>query len=259
LEGEALPAKLFSFFSSFAAVLTFGRENEKILAENLRRAGVEKVIALPPFTGEECKTHVSDYLIESLKAAGIEGENSFSPLRLPDEALTFARSFLAGLGFKEEERILAIHPGSGSPAKNWAAKNFARVGDWASERFRVLLISGPALDGLEEVKKAMKQAVPAADNLPLGHLAAVLEMSAVYLGNDSGITHLAASLGLPTVAVFGPTNPAVWGPRGPGVRIFCAKNLCSPCSPEVRSTCSRHCLQAIEPDSVIEVLAPFLA
>jgi len=257
--GGTLPPRLSAFFSSFITVLVFGKDRGNILAKNMGRAGVERVIPIPSFPPKESAIHVSDYLIEALRAAGIAGQSLSSPLRLPQKALAFARRFWAGFGLQEGQRILAIHPGSGSPAKNWDPKKFARVADWSSERCKILLISGPAQDGVEEVSGSMKKARPlVADNLPLIQLAAVLKASTAYLGNDSGITHLAASLGLPTVAIFGPTNPAIWGPRGPRVHIICAKNPCAPCSPEARSACSRPCLQSIEPDSVIEVLSPFL-
>jgi ADP-heptose:LPS heptosyltransferase len=169
--------------------------------------------------------------------------------------LSFAKHFWSKFGLKEEEQVLAIHPGSGSPAKNWDAKKFARVADWASERCKVLLISGPAQDGVEEVRRTMKKANPlVADNLPLLHLAAVFKASRAYLGNDSGITHLAASLGLPTIALFGPTNPAIWGPRGPAVQIVYGKNPWLPSSPP-QSESSRQCLESIQPDSVIDILS----
>jgi ADP-heptose:LPS heptosyltransferase len=220
---------------------------------------VERVITIPPFPPQESGLHVSEYLVESLRAAGIEGKSSFSPLRLPEEALTFARRFWAGFGLKEEERVLAIHPGSGSPGKNWDARKFAAVADWAAERCRVLLISGPARDGAGEVTASLRKARPmTADNLPLTQLAAVLKTSTAYLGNDSGISHLAASLGLATVALFGPTNPALWGPKGPGVRIIYGKNLYTPCSPEAQSDRSRPCLESIQTDQVVKVLSPFL-
>ena len=258
LEGETLPPGLSTFFSSFGIVLAFGKSQGSILARNLIRVGVGRVITVPSFPAGDAGIHVSEYLVESLRAAGIGGENLFSPLGLPEDAVAFARHFWAAQGLQEEERVLAIHPGSGSPAKNWSPENFARVADWASERCKVLLISGPAQDGVEEVRRSMKKASPlVADNLPLVHLGAVLKASTAYLGNDSGITHLAASLGLPTVALFGPTNPTVWGPRGPGVRIIYGKNLSSLFSAEGGSESSRHGLEAIKLEEVIQVLSPF--
>jgi heptosyltransferase-3 len=258
LEGETLPSRLSTFFSSFGIVLALGKSKGIILAKNLIRAGVGRVITIPSFPPEDLGIHVSEYIVESLRNAGIAGENLFYPLGLPEDALTFAGRFRAGSGLQEGDRILAIHPGSGSPAKNWDPKKFAQVADWASERRKVLLISGPAQDGVEEVRRSMKKASPlVADNLPLVHLAALLKASTAYLGNDSGITHLAASLGLPTVALFGPTSPAVWGPRGPGVQILYGKNLSPPFSNEVRSECLRQGLEAIKPEEVIQVLSPF--
>lgn len=258
-DGGTLPPRLSAFFSSFSSVLVFAKDSGSILAKNFSRAGAERVITIPPFPPQESGVHVSEYLAESLKAAGIEGQSSFSPLRLPEEALTLARRFRAGVGLKEGERVLAIHPGSGSPGKNWDAKKFAAVADWAAERCRVLLISGPARDGAGEVRASLNKARPLmADTLPLTQLAAVLKTSTAYLGNDSGITHLAASLGLPTVALFGPTNPALWGPRGPGVRIIYGKNIYTPRSQKVRSEQSHPGLESIPIDRVVEILSLFV-
>jgi ADP-heptose:LPS heptosyltransferase len=97
-----------------------------------------------------------------------------------------------------------------------------------------------------------------ADNLPLTQLAAVLKTSTAYLGNDSGISHLAASLNLPTVALFGRTNPAVWGPKGPGVRIIYGKNTDTPNSAKVGSERSRPSLENIPIDRVVEILSLFV-
>lgn len=256
--GGTLPSSLSAFFSSCPVILVFGKSRGNALAENLQKAGAEQVILLPSFPPEGLKVHAADYLVDSLKASGFEGENSFSPLRALEDAMSFARGFLGTLGLKEGDRVLAIHSGSGSPAKNWSPENFARVADGVSERAKVLLISGPATDGVEEVRRALKKADSfVADNLPLIQLAAVLKLSTAYLGNDSGITHLAAALGVPTVAIFGPTDPAIWGPRGPGVRLLYDRSSCSPCSSEARSACSRQCLERIDPDRVIELLSPF--
>ena len=90
--------------------------------------------------------HVSDYLLTSLRSFRIEGRGLSRPLRLPLEAASFVgRGILNKSRRKRGRRILAIHPGSGSQAKNWSPRNFAVVADWASER-ALLLISGPAQD-----------------------------------------------------------------------------------------------------------------
>jgi ADP-heptose:LPS heptosyltransferase len=58
------------------------------------------------------------------------------------------------------------------------------------------------------------------ENCPLGKLAALLSHASLYLGNDSGITHLAGACGVPTIALFGPTDPLIWGPRGAKVKVI---------------------------------------
>jgi ADP-heptose:LPS heptosyltransferase len=258
LEKEALPIKLSAFFSSFDMILVFGKERGKILVENLIRVGVKKVFNIPPFPEKESQTHITDYLINSLWSYGIEGESPFFPLALPEKALAAAQHLWSRWGIKKTEWVLSIHPGSGSPAKNWNADYFAEVGDWAGQHGKLLIISGPARDNVEEVKKAMRSAKPiVAENLSLLHLAAVLKKCSAYLGNDSGITHLAAAVGIPVLALFGPTNPAVWGPRGIGVRVIHDGKSCSPCLPEIRSDCSRNCLDEIKPEKVIEILTLF--
>jgi len=59
--------------------------------------------------------------------------------------------------------------------------------------------------------------------MPLARLGRTLARARLYIGNDSGITHLAAAAGCPTLAIFGPTNPAVWAPRGANVRVIQGK------------------------------------
>ncbi len=258
LEGTSLPPDLITFFSSFRAALIFGRAGGEILADKLRRVGVSRVISIPSFPPEGLRVLVSDYLLESLRNEGIEGRKSFDRLCLGKQSLAFARNFWAVHGLKEGEQVLAIHPGSGSPAKNWSPKNFARVADWASERSRILLIVGPADNEIEEVKRAMKEAKPIIAHLPLVQLAGVLNSCTAYIGNDSGITHLATTLEIPTIAIFGPTDPAIWGPRGSQAKVIYKRKSCSPCSSEMRSQCDLRCLERVNPEAVIEILKPIL-
>ena len=258
-EGGSLPPRLGAFFSSFGVVLLFGGAGGNILAKNLKRAGAGRVISLPPFPPEALRVHVSDYLVESLRKEGIEGENACAPLQLAEETLTAAQAFFTRSGAKEGARILAIHAGSGSPGKNWPPEKFVMVADWAAEWAEILLLSGPAERGAEEIRKAMKKANPlVADTLPLTRLAGVLKWSRAYLGNDSGITHLAASLGVPTVALFGPTDPVVWGPRGIALRILYAGNIPVGSLPETWGREIDSGLINLSPHEVIEALTPLL-
>ena len=90
------------------------------------------------------------------------------------------------------------------------------------------------------------------DQLPLPILAAIIKRSDLFVGNDSGITHLAAAIGTPTISIFGPTDPRMWGPRGEQVKILYKKSPCSPCSFDMRRNCfSQICLEGVTVEDVI--------
>ncbi|MGH7152096.1 MAG: glycosyltransferase family 9 protein, partial [Planctomycetota bacterium] len=127
-------------------------------------------------------------------------------------------------------RVLAVHPGSGSPRKNWPADRFAEVATRFVERTRgrVLLVAGYADDApREDFLRAFggSDSLLEARSRPLPELASLLGCSSVYLGNDSGVTHLAASVGAPTLALFGTGSAPMFRPTGKRVRVLGGKDL----------------------------------
>ena len=101
-----------------------------------------------------------------------------------------------------------IHPFSGSALKNWPLERYRELARALETRIPVRWCAGP--------EEALDDALRFDD---LYELACWLNSARVYFGNDSGITHLAAASGTPVVALFGPTDPAVWAPRGARVRV----------------------------------------
>lgn len=116
-------------------------------------------------------------------------------------------------------RFLAVHPGSGSTLKNWPADRFAALVRALAPGRRWLLVSGPADEGSVARLREAPGALVARD-LPVRVLGALLAGAAVYIGNDSGVTHLAAAAGAPTLALFGPTDAETWAPVGPVVETL---------------------------------------
>jgi heptosyltransferase III len=112
-------------------------------------------------------------------------------------------------------RLILIHPFSGSAKKNWHLENFTLLQRWLETTGRsVQFIVAP------------HQRIPGARVVEdLSELAALLAGASLYIGNDTGITHLAAASGANTLAIFGPTNPAVWAPRGERVQVLQTDNL----------------------------------
>jgi heptosyltransferase-2 len=115
--------------------------------------------------------------------------------------------------------FLAVHPGSGSPSKNWPAACFAALVEGARMGGDWLLVQGPADQASARQLRPLAGAVLASD-LPPRTLGAILARAGAYVGNDSGVSHLAAAWGAPTVALFGPTDPALWAPLGPQVHVM---------------------------------------
>jgi len=108
--------------------------------------------------------------------------------------------------------FLAVHPGSGSPAKNWPLERFVETAARLAGGEPWLIVAGPAEEALVAPRGTML-----ARDWPLRSLGAALGRAALFLGNDSGVSHLAAAAGAPTLALFGPTEPALWAPVGPRV------------------------------------------
>jgi heptosyltransferase-3 len=104
--------------------------------------------------------------------------------------------------------VLAIHPGAGARAKRWDDAGFARVAEWWRARGgAVVVIAGPA-----EGDQTLLPDAPMVRDWPLPDLAAVLSRAALYVGNDSGVSHLAGAVGAGGVVLFGPTDPRRWRP-----------------------------------------------
>jgi glycosyl transferase family 9 (putative heptosyltransferase) len=150
--------------------------------------------------GEE---HCARYLLRSLAPLGID-------LRWDDHPL-------AVVPLATDEVL--VHPGSGSPAKNWPADAYAQV--IANLDAPVRLIVGEAdTTAADAVEAALGRSLPRLEHPPLMDLARRLAGCRAYLGNDSGVSHLAGLCGARTVALFGPTSPRVWSPIGPNVKTF---------------------------------------
>jgi len=132
------------------------------------------------------------------------------------------RNLLGQWGLDIQRPIVIIHPGSGGRRKCWCLENFLgvaeRVSVWPAE---VIFLLGPAelerfsREELAEISRFGR----CVEDISLGDVCALLSCTDFYVGNDSGITHLAGAMGVKTVAVFGPTEPEVYRPIGPSVNI----------------------------------------
>jgi ADP-heptose:LPS heptosyltransferase len=199
------PSSLSGRLRSYDAAIAYTGNEE--LVEALRRL-IPDVRALPPST---LTPDVPAHRALAEPARDLVGGPIVEPPplrpRLEDDAT--AEPWLRRL----PEAFLAIHPGSGSPGKNWPAARFVALAERLATGRRFLVIEGPA-DECSVAPLRLERAVIARD-LPLRALGALLRHAGLFVGNDSGVSHLAAAFGAPTLVLFGPTNPAVWSPSGP--------------------------------------------
>jgi heptosyltransferase-2 len=171
--------------------------------------------------------------------------------------------------------LLAIHPGSGafSLARRWPAERFATVVRALVERFglRPLVIQGPGPDEGLLARTVAVGAGGAAIVGPapsLGALVALLERVRLFVGNESGVLHLAVAAGAPIVSIFGPTNDRAWGPYpldAPRHAVVRETLACTPCVHRGHTfgtpagCAARTCIDLIEPSAVVAAAEGVLA
>jgi ADP-heptose:LPS heptosyltransferase len=194
----------------FDAALVFSRAQS--LAARLRSVTPQVAVRDPqPRAGSG---HAADWYAGALDDIGVALAGSVPALVPSPEERAAAEDVTRGLpaGF------LALHPGSGSPSKNWPAQRFAELVDTAAAGERVIVVHGPSDDDPVSRLRTLLPRALVAHGLPLPVLGAVLSQAGLFVGNDSGVTHLAAAYAAPTLALFGPTDPGVWAP--PGARVI---------------------------------------
>jgi len=259
LEDGKLNGPISRYFGGFNRAFLFLKDRDGIFSNNVKRTGVKKVFSISPFPEKGRRVHVIDHMLSSLVSMGIPRGGRIPRIFLLEEDRRVAAAWLSQKGAYEGvgKGLVALHPGSGSRKKLWPIGNFLDLAEKITGdlRFNTILFIGPAeRDYLGSELERMRSIIPiCAEDLPLIHVASLLDRCRCYIGNDSGITHLAAAVGLPTIALFGPTDPEMWGPRGERVVILRKDLGCFPCTGEKLEWCDhRRCLELIEVEEVIE-------
>lgn len=263
MKDAKIPPSFMKRFGGMDLIISFVSDKDQILSGNLEATGARCVIHYDPFPSSDECIHIVDHLLKSLDTLGISYSDKIPKVFLHDKDIHFSDDFIRDRIIVSKKILVAIHPGSGSRQKCWPVERFAALMNWLNSEMeaQIFIVSGPA-DGeiVEELKTKVKENFTLVDHLSLPKLAAVIRRCNLFLGNDSGITHLAAAMGVHTVAIFGPTDPNIWGPRGEQVKILYKKAYCSPCLADTRRNCSTQiCLENIKNDDVMhEVRSRFL-
>ena len=204
------------------------RDPDGVVKRNLLAAGVKRVIVAPGRPAEGERIHIIAYLARTIGLPWHEQAwHDYLPLQLHKQATEQSPKHTSTSPPTMQSDCIAIHPGSGGAYKCWPVQHFAAVTQalW-QYKVSVLLLSGPAEQ--ERLAKLLGLLPTPPDqslshvlvDMPLLEVACQLQHCQHYLGNDSGLTHLAAMLGIPTVALFGPSDPLIWQPVGPSVTVL---------------------------------------
>ena len=173
------------------------------------------------------------------------------------EEKKWAQDYIASRHVGQDGLKVAIHPGGFYHTQRWPAERFAKVAKVISTEFqaRILLLGhGDEKELLERIRREANLSPEPiiAYGLPLRKTISLLSLCDIFIGNNSGILHIACALNIPTVSMMGPGDPDLWAPVGAG-HIVINKNL--PCSPCGRGECSSHsCMNEISADDVINAV-----
>jgi ADP-heptose:LPS heptosyltransferase len=208
-----------------AFVFTLRDDSELVRTIRSKVPDTQAIITIPP-AGD--RTHVAEFRLHQLPApfrAGIPAE-----LDVPDYMREWARKLLFGTFRNEHSGLAIIHPGSGGSRKCWSVERYFALAERLSAFGQaVLFLGGPAespeLRAMIEEFVRDRAGMASLFDADLSVVAGLVAECSLYIGNDSGITHLAAAVGAPVIALFGPTDPALWAPLGADVRVVAAGTI----------------------------------
>lgn len=253
---EELPPSLLEYFGRFDLIMSFLNGKDNAFIENLRKIKGPQIICHNSFPSENENVHIIDHLIKSLGPLGIDNIDRLPKIFVNDNDMDYARLFFEKNNVNDGNMLAAVHPGSGSKKKCWPIDKFAEIVQWLKLEFsaNILIISGPAdKDNVNSLLNTVHRYNPVVvEDLPLMKLTSILENCDLFVGNDSGVTHISAAVQTPTVAIFGPTDLNTWKPLGKSTRTAKSNVHCSPCTRYQRNQCERQiCLEDITVEDVI--------
>lgn len=197
---EPLPADFRSWLERFDLVLNYWPDADSELSRHFPLHPQQRFLSTA-----------------ALPDTGPAATHYFSPLL--SLGLT-AGDLCYGLSAHKSGRTIAIHPGSGSARKNWPLTHWVELARWLRETHRAeLLIVTGEVESLE-VQTSLAPYGRLAHAWPLEELIAAFASCRLFIGHDSGVSHLAASCGVPSLLLFGPTDPAIWAPPAPHVHVL---------------------------------------
>ncbi len=212
---DTLNEEMKSFLSGFDKSFVFTGNTESQLVKNIQGviADTRTILTIPP---EDSARHAAEF---RLKQCGYNDDalQEKITIPIPAEDRIWAAELLREQGYTAGQCLITVHPGSGGKKKCWPLENHAALIRCFMNDHRIFCIvfTGPAEDTASVSRHILcGDRVISLHDESLMRVAALLSLSAFYVGNDSGISHLAAILSCRGAVLFGPTDPYIWRPLG---------------------------------------------
>ncbi len=222
-----LDSGICEVLAGYDRIISYLYDPDSLFEANLHRAGAKKVVSWDP--RPVGGIHAAKWMLRGLEALGVVGARPWVRFGEPRMMSTLGGD-------------IVIHPGSGSKRKNWPIANWVALSEaLLSGGHRVTVVGGEAdREELDAFAKRRCEGLSVLDSLSLSGVAGVIGKAAFFLGHDSGIGHLAATVGTRCVLLFGPTDPGVWAPLHPWVKIVRALGG------DMGNICLRDVLEAMD-------------
>jgi len=246
------------FLSSCDAIVLIGFSTE--VEGGLKQQYEGQICRITPRPPAEEETHVAVHIASQLQTRGLlrhggsRGGKTGALFDCP------ANDLGENGGGRD---LVLIHPGAGSMRKRWPLENFIEVAAATRQMpmAEMAFLIGPAeRDLLPLVMKQARGEFSVHEVEDLSQVMALMSISKCFVGNDSGLTHLAAFKGLPTVAIFGPSSPKRWWPVGGATAVLRSDVDCMPCFESAATNCDNpQCLNGVSVPMVLEAIRNFWA
>jgi ADP-heptose:LPS heptosyltransferase len=244
LFSDQIDEKIKDLICNYTSILVFSFSSD--LKDALCQINDGQCVQIPPRPPVREKIHLARFLFKNLINSGL--------LKVADsneKHFSWQKRQAHREGKLIDTSKIIIHPGSGSIRKRWPLTNFLDLTDGLEKRgLQPRFVCGPAEpDLIEEIRNQDRQIHTFSE---LTDLVDWFESAGGYIGNDSGISHLAAFVGLPSVVIFGPSDPLRWKPLGSRVRIVRPELDCQPCFEIEPDNCAQPaCLTDATLESVL--------
>jgi hypothetical protein len=243
LWSDSLSPRVKDLLCAYREILLFSYS--ETLEQAINRATGKTCRRIIPRADADQPIHVTAHIFSQMTGCGLLSESDTAPLYTDQREAEY------------DSKKIWIHPGSGSKRKLWSLSNFIKLANLLeSDGMKPEFIIGPAEEFLGKPLQAEGQTVHTIFDLTA--IVLLLKSGGGFVGNDSGVSHLAGFLGLPTVAVFGPSDPVRWQPSGVSVKAVRPETECSPCFESFPANCDdTKCLET-PPETVVEALKSLL-